>query len=70
MLSPMTWSDAYEIAFWAMGTDVGPELERRRGRPRKRRVHRANGDPLAAHCLAEWILAKAHGTTDLSEVMP
>jgi hypothetical protein len=56
--SPMTWADAYEIAFHAMGTD---------GKGRAK-THRANDDPLAAHCLAEWILTKAHGTKDFSEV--
>ncbi len=59
--APMTWADAYEIAFHAMGV----ELPTRRNR---KRVHRANEDPLAAHCLAEWILTKAHGTRDLSNV--
>ena len=55
----MTWADAYEIAFHAMGYE-------RQGRRRKK--HRADDDPLAAHCLAEWILTKAHGTRDLSNV--
>lgn len=64
--SPMTWADAYELAFLAMGKE-----EVRYGHQRSRLlrvVHRANEDPLAAHCLAEMILTKAHGTRDLSEV--
>lgn len=67
MKSPMTWTDAYEIAFHAMGHDIEPGRPGRRGRPR-RKVHRADEDPLAAHCLAEWILSKAHGTRDLDQV--
>ncbi len=59
--SPMTWADAYEIAFHAMGTELPTRV-------RRKRIHRAHEDPLAAHCLAEWILIKAHGTHDLSNV--
>lgn len=62
MPSPMTWADAYEIAYHAMGT-----YKDRVGHRRPTR-HHADDDPLAAHCLAEWMLSKAHGTKDLSQV--
>lgn len=65
--SPMTWADAYEIAYHAMGTEE-VRAGGRNGRRLQRRVHRADEDPLAAHCLAEWILTKAHGAKDLSGV--
>lgn len=65
-VSPMTWADAYEIAFHAMGKE---DIRAAKGHGRIiRRVHRADEDPLAAHCLAELILIKAHGTKDLSDV--
>lgn len=60
MPSPMTWADAYEIAFLAMGSYKEPGVRKAR--------YCANDDPLAAHCLAELILTKAHGTRDLSSV--
>lgn len=50
----MTWQKAYEIAFFAMGRER--QMVGKRG---GEWVWRANDDPLACHCLAEWIMAES-----------
>lgn len=57
MASPIMWSDAYEITYHAMGT-----RRDKNGRLWKT-YHLADGDPLAAHCLAEWIWRRRTGRT-------
>lgn len=50
----MTWADAAEIAYVAMGYEMAPAGARRR-----HRVSRAEQDPLAWWCLTELIMQRA-----------